>query len=213
MNGRTCIITRTRGAADTMIRFVAGPDGLVVPDLKGTLPGRGAWLLASRKVVEKAVRCNTFARSLKPGVCADPGLPDMVDHLLVKAALGGLSLARRGGAVITGALKVNAAIRTGEVVMVLHAREAAEDGRRKIAQAIHAAAKQGYKTTTVITLFTAAELGLAFGENNVIHAAIGKGLAADGFIMRVRQLIAYRGEDVMNKDENTAKAVKEAETE
>ncbi len=41
MNDRTCIVTRESGYADDMIRFVAGPDGAVVPDLKHELPGRG----------------------------------------------------------------------------------------------------------------------------------------------------------------------------
>ena len=31
-----------------LIRFVAGPDGQVVPDLGRKLPGRGVWVTASR---------------------------------------------------------------------------------------------------------------------------------------------------------------------
>jgi len=213
MNERTCIITRHSGPADTMIRFVAGPDGLVVPDLKGNLPGRGAWLTASRKVLEEAIRRKAFARSLKQDVRTAATMPDMLDGLLVKAALGSLSLARRGGVVVTGALKVNTAIRAGAALMVLHATEAAQDSRRKIAQAVHAAGRQGLSTPSVVTLFTAGEMSLAFGENNVIHAAICKGLAAQGFIRRARQLMAYRCEHMPDWDENTAEAVKEAETE
>ncbi|TXM98081.1 DUF448 domain-containing protein, partial [Methylobacterium sp. WL103] len=36
---RTCIVTRTAQAPDAMIRFVLGPDGAVVPDLRARLPG------------------------------------------------------------------------------------------------------------------------------------------------------------------------------
>lgn len=213
MTERTCIVTRKCGSPDRMIRFVASPDGWVVPDLKGNLPGRGAWLVASRKVLEEAIRRKAFARSLKQDLHVADDLPDMLDGLLTKAALGSLSLARRGGGVITGALKINTAIRAGEIAMVLHASEAAEDGKRKIAQAIHAAGKQGIEKPFVATLFTAEEMSLAFGGNNVIHAAVTKGLAADGFIRRAWQLIAYRDESAMNWDEDTAKTVKEAETE
>ena len=39
---RTCIVTREVGPPDAMIRFVVGPDGVVVPDLRHRLPGRGA---------------------------------------------------------------------------------------------------------------------------------------------------------------------------
>ena len=48
MNERMCIVTRETLPADEMIRFVAGPDGSVVPDLKRTLPGRGCSVKAER---------------------------------------------------------------------------------------------------------------------------------------------------------------------
>ncbi|MDR6188094.1 putative RNA-binding protein YlxR (DUF448 family) [Agrobacterium pusense] len=44
VNGRMCIVTRQSGSPDELIRFVAGPDGDVVPDLKRQLPGRGCWV-------------------------------------------------------------------------------------------------------------------------------------------------------------------------
>jgi len=44
VNDRTCIVTREAGSPETLIRFVAGPDGQVVPDLKRRLPGRGCWV-------------------------------------------------------------------------------------------------------------------------------------------------------------------------
>ncbi|RCL01822.1 MAG: hypothetical protein JSC085_000720 [Candidatus Tokpelaia sp. JSC085] len=195
MSERTCIITRTRGPSDMMFRFVVGPDKLLVPDLNNHLPGRGAWLVISRRVLEKAIKCNAFAHSFKQDVHISDDMLDIVEQLLIKSALGSLSLARRGGSVITGALKINKAIRSGNVVMVLYAQEAAEDSRRKIAQAVHAATSQGSAMITVATLFTSEEMSLVFGVNNVIHAAIiQKGLTADGFIKRARQLIAYRDE-------------------
>ncbi|RCL00214.1 MAG: putative nucleic-acid-binding protein [Candidatus Tokpelaia sp. JSC189] len=208
---RTCIITRTCGSPDMMIRFVAGPDGLVMPDLTGRLPGRGAWLVPSRKVLEEAIRRKAFARSLKQDVRIADDMPYILDCLLTKAALQSLSLARRGRGVIIGTLKIITAIHTGDIKMVLHGTEAAKDGRRKIAQAIHAAGKRGVEKPLVVTLFMTEEMNLAFGDNNVIHAAITKSLAADGFIRRTRQLMAYRDENAMSWDEDMAKAVKEAE--
>ena len=38
---RTCIVSRASLPEERLIRFVAGPDGTVVPDLKRRLPGRG----------------------------------------------------------------------------------------------------------------------------------------------------------------------------
>jgi hypothetical protein len=37
-----------------MFRFVVSPDGVLIPDLAGKLPGRGIWLSASRDVIEGA---------------------------------------------------------------------------------------------------------------------------------------------------------------
>ena len=42
---RRCAVTRALRPKDELIRFVFGPDGAVVPDLKEKLPGRGVWLL------------------------------------------------------------------------------------------------------------------------------------------------------------------------
>ena len=65
---RTCIVTREVMDPSELIRFVAGPDGSVVPDLKRNLPGRGVWVSACRSNVEKAVEASLFARSLKSKV-------------------------------------------------------------------------------------------------------------------------------------------------
>ncbi|MEP4104459.1 MAG: DUF448 domain-containing protein, partial [Nitratireductor sp.] len=43
MGERTCIVTRRTVEPEDLIRFVAGPDMSVVPDLKRNLPGRGCW--------------------------------------------------------------------------------------------------------------------------------------------------------------------------
>ena len=66
VNDRMCIVTREKGEADDhLIRFVAGPDGSVVPDLKRQLPGRGCWVKAERAIVDKAVARKLFARALR----------------------------------------------------------------------------------------------------------------------------------------------------
>ena len=132
MNERTCIVTRKSGAPDDLIRFVVGPDSALVPDLKRNLPGRGCWVTADRLHVERAAAKKLFARALKAEVQVPADLGDMVDRLLARAALGSLGLARKAGAVALGAGKVEAAVRSGEALAVLHAAEASADGVRKI---------------------------------------------------------------------------------
>ncbi|MGV6903746.1 MULTISPECIES: RNA-binding protein [unclassified Brucella] len=200
MNDRTCIVTRESGSADDMIRFVAGPDGSVVPDLKQTLPGRGCWVKAERRLVDEAVKRKLFARALKEGVTPQADLGALVDQLLTKSALGSLALARKAGAVVTGSTKVDQAIRTGAAAMVLHAREAAADGVRKLDQARRAVVYLEGPEIPSFTLFSGEEMDLAFGGGNVIHAAVLEGKAAAGFVKRALLLHRYRGESASNLD-------------
>ena len=105
MSERTCIVTRQVGEPDGLLRFVAGPDMSVVPDLKRKLPGRGCWVTAERQYVEQAAKKNIFARALKMKVTSPDDLPEMVDRLLKQSVLGSLGLARKAGQVVMGAAK------------------------------------------------------------------------------------------------------------
>lgn len=192
MNDRTCIVTRQTREPDALLRFVAGPDGAVVPDIRRKLPGRGCWVTADRDHVERAAGKNLFARALKTNVKAPPDLGRMVDGLLASAALGVLGLARKAGAVALGAAKVDGAIRSGRAVAVLHAMEASDDGVRKLAQARRATELAGGPDIPAFKLFSEAELGLALGATNVIHAAVLASEAGTAALKRVVALDRYR---------------------
>lgn len=194
MNDRTCIVTRKAGQPDDgLIRFVAGPDLSIVPDLKRKLPGRGCWVTASRKHVEEAARKNLFRRALKAETTVPPDLAGMVDRLLSASALGALGLARKAGALAMGAAQVEAAVRSGDAFAVLHAQEAAADGVRKIAQARRAVLHMEGPEIPAFKLFSEVELGLALGGTNVIHAAVLAGDAGKAALKRVVALDRYRG--------------------
>lgn len=190
---RTCIVTRTPGAAEDLIRFVAGPDLSVVPDLQRKLPGRGCWVSAERGRVEEAARRNLFARALKAKVTPPADLGGVVDALLARRALGALGLARKAGRVVTGAAKVESAVRTGKAAFVLHALEAAADGVRKIDQARRAVTYADGPDIPAYKLFGEAEMSLALGTINVIHAAVLAGEAGRAVSGRVGALHRYRG--------------------
>ena len=97
-----------------MVRFVVGPDGAVVPDLSAPPAGpRRVGQPCSRAAVEAAVKRRAFARAFKREVTVDPALAELVDRLLETAALEGLSLANKGGAVVAGFTKVADAIAAG----------------------------------------------------------------------------------------------------
>lgn len=193
MNDRTCIVTRRQAEPDELIRFVVGPDSAVVPDIKRNLPGRGCWVTADRLHIEKAAAKNLFARAFKAQVTVPGNLGDMVDGLLSRSALGMLGLARKAGEVLLGAAKVEGAVRDGQALLVLHAAEAAEDGVRKISQARRATVHLGGPAILAYKLFPEAELSLALGGTNVIHAAVLAGDAGRAVQKRMMALDRYRG--------------------
>ena len=193
MNERSCFVTRRPAGPDEVIRFVVGPDKAVVPDLKRNLPGRGCWVTADREHVDKAAKKGLFGRAFKAQVTVPADLGGMVDLLLARAALGALGLARKAGALALGATKVEASVRSGAALLVLHATEASADGLRKIAQARRATAHAGGPEIRAYKLFSEQELGLALGGTNVIHAAVLAGDAGRSAEKRMVALDRYRG--------------------
>jgi predicted RNA-binding protein YlxR (DUF448 family) len=186
-----CAVSRRVLPERELIRFVAAPDGRVVPDLKARLPGRGVWIGLDRSCVAEATRKNAFARGLKRQVTAPADLAGDVSARLREAALGRLGLARRAGAVVTGFSKVEGALKRSGLAAVLIARDAAEDGRRKMAQALRRSGQSAL--VPVIRLFDSAELGLATGRANVIHAAVLQGPAGRSFLDAADRFRRYEG--------------------
>ncbi len=185
---RQCAVTRVVRPLDELIRFVVGPDGRVVPDLKRRLPGRGAWVTAAADTVARAAAKGAFARAFRRPVTVDPDLAALVDGLMVKAALGALSLANKAGEVISGFAKVEAAIEAGKAAALIHAEEAADDGRRKL----DAKLTRLRPGAPVIGAFKGEQLSLALGRPNVVHAAVTGGGASAGFLGAVARLEQFR---------------------
>ncbi len=180
---RMCIVTREVMDEAGLIRFVRGPEGTVVPDLNRKLPGRGVWVALNRARVAEAVKRRAFNRGLGE-VQAGTDLPDQVGGLLRKAALSYISLAKKAGEAVAGAAKVEEMVASGRARLVIHAREAAQNGRQKIDNL------SGPSVET-LSLFTSTELDLAFGRANVIHAAVAKGGLAEKLLQATRRAEAY----------------------
>lgn len=207
-DSRTCALSRRAMPREAMIRFVAGPDNVLVPDIRARLPGRGVWIEATREAVAQAARGKVFARGLKTGVKVPASLADDVEALLFRDALQALALANKAGAVVTGFGKVEDLLarkderaRAGKVKVaaLVHAREAAQDGRRKLAQALHRGRQTLQEShipppdeVPVIDCFGGEDLDLALGRTHVIHAALVAGTGSDGFMTRWRRLARYR---------------------
>ena len=198
VNGRMCIVTRQSGSTDELIRFVAGPDGTIVPDLKRQLPGRGCWVTAERAVIEKALAKKLFARALKTDVKAGPELLALLDRLMAQQLAGMMSMARKAGQFISGATKVDASVRSGKSLAVFHATDAAPDGVRKINQARKAWTLGSGAETEIpsFRLFSEQEMDELMGQNAFIHACALAGQAGEGVVKRAKMLERYRNGDI-----------------
>ncbi len=170
-----------------LIRFVAGPDGVVVPDLARKLPGRGLWVAADRESVATAAKKNLFSRAAKAKLSAPAELADQVETLLKRRLLSGLGLARRAGDLTSGFEKVSSAVSTGKAAWLIEASDGAADGRRKI----FAQVRKRPVPPQVFGLFSSAELGLALGGENVIHTAFLAGRAAERWAQDARRLSGF----------------------
>lgn len=186
---RFCVATRAVRPLDELIRFVAAPDGRVVPDIKRKLPGRGAWVTARRETVALAVRRGQLKRALGGEAEALADLPDRTEQLLRRAVLDALAMATKAGQVAVGFTKALNAVEAGAAVALVTACEAAADGVRKLAAAERRVTQA--QPLPAMTIFASAELDLALARSNVVHAALLSGYASEAVLARFRVLHRY----------------------
>lgn len=172
-----------------LIRFVVSPEGVVTPDLAATLPGRGLWVTAERAALQKVITAKGFARAARRQVQAQPDLVDQVAELLARRTLQMLGFARKAGAAVAGREKAEALARAGKIGVLLAASDGAEDGIARLMRLAQAVAPLTYR----VTWLSGAELSLAFGRENVIHAAIAIGRMAERFRIEADRLHGFRG--------------------
>lgn len=189
---RSCAVTRAPLALDLLIRFALAPDGVIVPDVDRRLPGRGVWVTATKAMVSKAVASKAFARSLKQPVTAPADLPDRVDALLLRRTLDALSLANKAGLIVAGFQQVDAALEKGPVAVLLHAAEAAADGRGKLDRKFQAIQRERGAAAPVVGLLTIEEISLAIGRPSVVHAALIPGGLSERFLTAAERVQRYR---------------------
>src|SRR3984957_15330364 len=187
---RMCVATRTVMPVADMIRFVIGPDGEAVPDLKRKLPGRGVGVTATQEALSDAVKRKALARGFKREVRLPADLVARTGQLLERSALRALAMAGKAGVGATGFTKGEAALAEEDVIALLHAAEAATDGVCKLDAARRRRPEHGPIVT--IGILTSAQLDLALGRPNVIHAALLAGPPSDTFLARLRRLERFR---------------------
>jgi uncharacterized protein len=186
---RRCIVSGEVVPDNRLVRFVVAPDGQVVPDVAAKLPGRGLWVTATRKAVTQAVEKKLFSRAAKANVAADAGLAERTEKALVARMLGDLGIARRSGALVLGFDNVLRALDGPRPpAAMIEASDGSGDGKRKLYNAAHA---RGMKPQ-VVECLTSAELGVALGRENVIHAAVQPGGLAERLTFDAERLRGFR---------------------
>ena len=181
---RRCIVTRESLPKSALLRFVVSPDGAVVPDVAGRLPGRGLWVSATRAAVDAAIADRLFGRAARRSVSVAPGLADLVEDQLRQRCLDLIGMARRGGGARAGFEKVRSSLAAEGAGLLLAASDGAGDGRRKLARLVG--------DVPIAAVLTRRELGQAFGREHVVHAVIAPGRIADQLKDAARRLSGFR---------------------
>ncbi|MBA2587599.1 MAG: RNA-binding protein [Alphaproteobacteria bacterium] len=186
---RRDIVSGTVMPENRLIRFVADPEGNVVPDAAAKLPGRGLWVEASKAAIDKAVEKKLFSRAAKAQVTATADLSARAEKALLARMIGDLGLARRSGALFLGFDNVLRELQGPKPPKALiEAFDGAADGKRKLYSAAH----RLELNCVVIECLTSAELGLALGRENVIHAAVQPGGLAERLTFDAERLSGFR---------------------
>ena len=182
---RKCIATGESRPKAGLIRFCLGPDGQIVPDVLGKLPGRGIYVSATRAAIDKAVKKNLFARAARQPVKLPEGLADLVERLVAQRTVDLLSMARKAGEAVTGYEKVKDWLVKGKGVTLIQASDGSERGKTKL----HAPdGENGF-----IGCLSAGEIGLAFGRERAIHAALAAGGLRSRVVEEAAKLAGLRG--------------------
>jgi predicted RNA-binding protein YlxR (DUF448 family) len=181
-------VTRERLAQTALVRFVRAPNGVIMADVAGKLPGRGVWITANRATLDEAMKAGAFKRGLKTDVEVPGDLPEQVEALLFQRCLGLLGMAKKAGNIVLGYDQVRAALRKERPGWLLEASDGAQDGRGKV----YFLAKALYEDVNVAGALTSVELGMAFGRERVIHGLVRKVPIAKSFAVAYRRLTGFR---------------------
>jgi predicted RNA-binding protein YlxR (DUF448 family) len=182
---RKCIATGEVNPKSGLIRFVVGPDDMIVPDVAFKLPGRGIYVLSDRAALDRAAKKNLFTRAARQPVKVPDALPELIESLLLRRVVDLLALSRKAGSAVTGYEKVKDWLVKGSARVLIQASDGSERGKTKLR------APEG--ENRFISCLTAREIGLAFGRERAIHAALGAGGLTTRVVEEAARLAGLRG--------------------
>ena len=184
---RKCILTGETLPRDRLIRFAVDPDGIVVPDVQGKLPGRGLWMRAEGDMIRAACAKEVFSRAARRSVRVPANLADQAEAMLRRRCLDLIGLAKRAGELVGGFEKVRAHLRQKDAGILLAASDGGEDGRAKVRALAPSA--------PLVDLFDGAQLGGAVGRERLVHAVVERGKLAERITLECGRLAGLVGGD------------------
>jgi predicted RNA-binding protein YlxR (DUF448 family) len=197
---RRCVLTGEHDAREALIRLAISPEGEVLPDVLARAPGRGAWLAVDRAALDKALASGklrgALARAFKGAQLTIPAdLGERIEAALARALTERLGLELRAGKLLLGSERIEQAARNGLVAWLGHARDAGEDGNRRLDQAwrVGRDAEGSGLGGTVLPL-DRATLSVALGRDNVVHLALTDSAAARRLAALLGRLTRFLGD-------------------
>ncbi len=207
---RRCVLTGETAPAGQLVRLALGPDNQIAPDVLGKAPGRGAWIGVTRDTLDaaqtKGKLKGALCRTLKEAAITLPdNLGALITAQLERATLDRLGLEARAGMLLSGNDKIETAARKGQVKLLLHAADAGEDGRKKLAQAWRVGSDAEGSGREGITLpVDRSSLSMALGRENAVHLALIDSRAADRVLAHLSRWQFFTGwaSDAANRNAN-----------
>lgn len=168
-----------------MIRFVLGPDRVVVPDLACRLPGRGLWLTSDPDVLSLPRLGTAFAKAARGPVTVPADLGERVQIGLARRIGELVGLARRAGQAVGGFRKAREWLVRGRAGLLIQACDASFAERLRLA---------ALGRVPIATPLSSAALGSLFGRDHLTHVVVARGRLARTIEADWGRLAALRGQ-------------------
>ena len=137
-------------------------------------------------MLEEAIKKGLFGKAARQKVTVPEDLIQEVDRQLARRTVDLISMSRKGGHAITGYEKVKDWLIKDYAEVLIQSSDGSERGKSKLSTP-HEGSFIGWLTSD--------ELGLAFGRQTVIHAALASGGLTPRIVEEAQRLKGVRGYD------------------
>lgn len=183
---RRCAVTYEIKPEKELIRFVANDVGEIFPDVSARAPGRGVWVGADSETLEKAIKNNAFAKSLKRKANPSEKLVEQTRLMLEKKCLDALILAKRSGQIILGYDQVCDALEKAKPAFIIEASDGSQSGREKVFRA-----SKRWNKLNVVGCFKREDLDNALSRDNSVHILFLEGKFAKNWQNDFNRLLGF----------------------